>query len=146
MLFATGILSIPSVMYDLGAFPGAVNLVCWCLINAYGAIIFGEFRNLHPQCHSVADMAQVIGGPILREIVGFMFVISYVITAASGIIGVSAAFNALSLHAMCTVWWSVVATVIIAAFASVRKFSHIGWLTWVGFFSVLVAVFIIVYA
>ncbi|KAH8423529.1 putative neutral amino acid permease [Aspergillus melleus] len=144
MLFATGILSIPSVMYDLGAFPGAVNLVGWCLLNAYGAIILGNFRNRHPQCHSVADMAQVIGGPILREIVGFMFIISYVITAASGVIGVSAAFNALSLHAMCTVWWSIIATVIIAAFASVRKFSHIGWLTWVGFFSVLVAVFIIV--
>ena len=138
------ILSIPSVMYDLGAFPGAVNLVGWCLINAYGAIILGNFRNMYPQCHSVADMAQLIGGPILKEIVGFMFIVTYVITAASGIIGVSAAFNALSLHAMCTVWWSVVATVIIAGFASVRKFSHIGWLTWVGFFSVLVAVFIIV--
>ncbi|KAI9045352.1 putative neutral amino acid permease [Aspergillus affinis] len=129
MLFATGILSIPSVMYDLGAFPGAVNLVGWCLLNAYGAIILGDFRNRHPQCHSVADMAGVIGGPIAREIVGSMFIVSYVITAASGVIGVSAAFNALSLHAMCTVWWSVVATVIIAAFASVRKFSHIGWLT-----------------
>ncbi|KAF7587984.1 hypothetical protein BBP40_006461 [Aspergillus hancockii] len=144
MLFATGILSIPSVMYDLGAFPGAVNLIGWCAINAYGAIILGNFRNSYPQCHSVADMAQLIGGPILREIVGFMFIVTYVITAASGIIGVSAAFNAFSLHAFCTVWWSVIATVIIAACANVRKFSHIGWLTWVGFFSVLIAVFIIV--
>ncbi|KAE8147877.1 transmembrane amino acid transporter protein-domain-containing protein [Aspergillus avenaceus] len=144
MLFATGILSIPSVMYDLGAFPGAVNLVGWCAINAYGAIILGNFRNAYPQCHSVADMAQLIGGPVLREIVGFIFIVTYVITAASGIIGVSAAFNALSLHAFCTVWWSFIATAIIAACASVRKFAHIGWLTWVGFFSVLIAVFIIV--
>ncbi|KAG2414455.1 hypothetical protein HFD88_003646 [Aspergillus terreus] len=144
MLFATGILSIPSVMYDLGAFPGAVNLVGWSVINAYGALILGDFRNRHPQCHSVADMAQVVGGPIFKEIVGFMFIVTYVITAASGVIGVSAAFNALSLHAMCTVYWSIVSTAIIAVFASVRKFSHIGWLTWVGFVSVFAAVFIIV--
>ena len=145
MLFATGILSIPSVMYDLGAFPGAVNLVGWSAINAYGALVLGEFRNKHPQCHSVADMALVTGGPIFREIVGFMFIVTYVITAASGIIGVSAAFNALSLHSMCTVYFSLIATVMIAIFASVRKFSHVGWLTWVGFASILVAIFIIVY-
>ncbi|PKY06335.1 hypothetical protein P168DRAFT_264929 [Aspergillus campestris IBT 28561] len=144
LLFATGILSIPSVMYDLGAFPGAVNLVGWSAINAYGALTLGKFRNAHPQCHSVADMALVTGGPIFREIVGFMFIISYVITAASGIIGVSAAFNALSLHSMCTVHFSLIATVTIAIFASVRKFSHVGWLTWVGFASILVAIFIIV--
>ncbi|PWY90831.1 hypothetical protein BO70DRAFT_425772 [Aspergillus heteromorphus CBS 117.55] len=144
MLFATGILSIPSVMYDLGAFPGAINLVGWCALNAYGAIVLGNFRTLHPQCHSVADMAQLTGGPIFRELVGFMFIVTYVITASSGIIGVSAAFNALSLHATCTVWWSLTSTVVIAGCASVRKFSHIGWLTWVGFFSILAAVFIVV--
>ncbi|PWY63803.1 hypothetical protein BO83DRAFT_411737 [Aspergillus eucalypticola CBS 122712] len=144
MLFATGILSIPSVMYDLGAFPGAVNLVGWCVLNAYGAIILGNFRTLYPQCHSVADMAQLIGGPMLREVVGFMFIVTYVITAASGIIGVSAAFNALSLHSLCTVWFSFISTIIIAGFASVRKFSHIGWLTWVGFVSILSAVLIVV--
>ena len=144
MIFATGILSIPSVMYDLGAFPGAINLIGWGAINTYGAIILGDFRNSHPGCHSIADMAKVVGGPALREIVGVMFIITYVMTAASGIIGVSAAFNALSLHAICTVWWSLISTAIIAGFASVRKFSHIGWLTWVGFISVYVAVLVIV--
>lgn len=82
---------------------------------------------------------------MLREVVGFMFIVTYVITAASGIIGVSAAFNALSLHSLCTVWFSFISTIIIAGFASVRKFSHIGWLTWVGFVSILAAVLIVVY-
>lgn len=89
-------------------------------------------------------MAHVVGGPILREIVGLMFIVTYVITVASGIIGVAAALNALSLHAMCMVWWSLVLSVIVAGFASVRMFAHIGWLTWVGFGSVYVAVFIVV--
>ncbi|PYI30380.1 hypothetical protein BP00DRAFT_398642 [Aspergillus indologenus CBS 114.80] len=144
MLFATGILSIPSVMYDLGALPGALNVLGWCGLNTYGALVLGDFRERYPQCHTVADMTQLMGGPIFREVVGFLFVMTYVITAASGVIGVSAAFNALSLHSLCTVWFSVIATIIIALCASVRKFSHIGWLTWVGFFSILAAVFIIV--
>lgn len=142
MIFATGILSIPSVMYDLGAFPGAVNLVGWCVLNAYGAIVLGNFRNSYPGCHSIVDMVHLAGGrwgPLMREIVGVMFILAYVIVASSGIIGVSAAFNALSRHAMCTVYWSLVSTAIVALFASVRKFAHVGWLTWVGFFSVFAA-------
>ncbi|KAJ5241275.1 uncharacterized protein N7469_002866 [Penicillium citrinum] len=144
VIFATGVLSIPSLMYQLGAFPGAVNVIGWTLLNTYCAIVQGNFRNRYPGCHSIADMAQVVGGPLLKEVVGVLFTISYVIVAASGIIGVSTAFNALSLHSLCTVWFSFIATVIIAGCASVRKFSHIGWLTWVGFASVYIAVFIIV--
>lgn len=43
VIFATGILSVPSVMYDLGAFPSAINLLAWAAINTYGAIIQGNF-------------------------------------------------------------------------------------------------------
>jgi hypothetical protein len=132
-------------MFDLGAFPGAVNLIGWTVFNAYAAIIQGDFRNKHPGCHSVADMAAVVGGAAMREIVGVVFIITYVIVAASGIIGVSAALNALSLHSTCTVWFSLAATAMVAATASVRKFAHIGWLTWVGFASVFIAVMIVVY-
>ncbi|KAJ5562908.1 hypothetical protein N7461_001669 [Penicillium sp. DV-2018c] len=144
IIFATGVLSIPSLMYELGAFPGAVIVVGWSLLNTYCALVQGNFRNAYPGCHSIADMAQVVGGPIVKEFVGVLFTVSYVIVAASGIIGVSTALNALSLHSICTVWFSFIATVIIAMCASVRKFSHIGWLTWIGFGSVYVAVFIIV--
>ena len=132
-------------MYELGALPGAINVIAWTLLNTYCAIVQGNFRNAYPGCHSIADMAQVVGGPILKEVAGALFTVAYVICAASGIIGVSTALNALSLHAMCTVWFSFFATVIIAVCASARKFSHIGWLTWVGFASVYIAVFIIVY-
>ncbi|KAJ5800400.1 uncharacterized protein N7518_002468 [Penicillium psychrosexuale] len=144
IIFATGVLSIPSLMYELGAFPGAVSVIAWTVLNAYCAIVQGNFRNAYPGCHSIVDMAQVVGGPIVRELVGFLFTVSYIIVAASGVIGVSTAFNALSRHSICTVWFSFIAMIIITMCASVRKFSHIGWLTWVGFGSVYVAVFIIV--
>jgi len=54
--------------------------------------------------------------------------------------------NALSTHAACTVWWSFIATIVVAVCASVRKFQQIGWLTWAGFVSIFTAVLIVVIA
>lgn len=67
-------------------------------------------------------------------------------SAGSGILGVSIGLNALSTHAACTVWWSLLAAFVVAATASVRKFHQIGWLTWAGFASIFTAVFIVVIA
>lgn len=51
---------------------------------------------------------------------------SYVLCSGSGILGVSIGLNALSTHASCTVWWSLIATIVVAACASVRRFHQIG--------------------
>ncbi|KAH6679074.1 putative N amino acid transport system protein [Halenospora varia] len=146
VIFATGVLSIPSAMYSLGALGGALSVIGWGALNTYTAVIQGNFRNAHAGCHSIADMANVLGGPILKELVGFLFLIAYILCAGSGILGVSIGLNALSTHAACTVWWSFLATVFVATTASVRKFHTIGWLTWAGFISIFLAVFIVVIA
>jgi amino acid permease len=145
VIFATGVLSIPSVMVDVGAVPGSIILLAFTVLNGYSAIITGNFRKQYPTCHSIADMAGVVGGAVLRELTGALSIISYIITASSGVIGVSAAANALSSHAACTLWWYLVATVVIFIISSVRKFSQIGWLSWVGFVSVFAAVLVVVY-
>lgn len=78
---------------------------------------------------SPKDMAGAAGGGAIgREIVGLLFIIAYVLCTGSGILGVSIALNALSSHAACTVWWSFIATIVVIATASVRKFQKIGWL------------------
>jgi hypothetical protein len=133
-------------MYSLGALGGALSVVAWGALNTYTAVIQGNFRNAHAGCHSIADMANVIGGVVLKELVGGLFLIAYVLCAGSGILGVSIGLNALSTHAACTVWWSFLATIFVAATASVRKFHTIGWLTWAGFASIFTAVFIVVIA
>ncbi|CAO2649817.1 Nn.00g011090.m01.CDS01 [Neocucurbitaria sp. VM-36] len=144
IIFATGVLSIPTAMYGLGAVGGSLSVIGWGALNTYFAIVQGNFRNRHAHCHSIADMAHVVGGPILREICGGLFIIAYVLCSGSGIVGLSVGFNALSEHAACTVWWAFVAFVLVVACASVRKFEKIGWLSWAGFISVYVAVFIVV--
>jgi hypothetical protein len=144
IIFATGVLSIPSAMYELGAVGGALSVVGWGALNTYLAVVQGDFRNNHAGVHTIVDMAEIVGGAWLKELTGALYLIAYAICGGSGIIGVSVGLNALSHHAACTVWWSLLATVVIAAFASVRKFHEIGALTWVGFFSIFVAVFIVV--
>ncbi|KAF2644565.1 hypothetical protein P280DRAFT_418589 [Massarina eburnea CBS 473.64] len=144
VIFATGVLSIPTAMYGLGAVGGALSVLGWGSLNTYFAIVQGNFRNRHAHCHSIADMANVVGGPVLREVIGALFIIAYVLCTGSGIIGLATGLNALSDHAACTVWWAFLATVVIVGCASVRKFEKIGWLTWAGFISIYIAVFIVV--
>ncbi|KAH6981217.1 transmembrane amino acid transporter protein-domain-containing protein [Ilyonectria sp. MPI-CAGE-AT-0026] len=144
VIFATGVLTIPSSMYVLGALPGAINVIGWQLLNTYCAIVQGNFRNSHAGCHSIADMAEVVGGKWMREIVGIIFLVTFAIVGASGVFGSSVALNALSDHSICTNYFMLVATFIVFLLASVRKFEKIAWLTWVGFISVFVAVFVVV--
>lgn len=144
-LFATRVLSIPSSLYTLGALPGAVNIVGWCAVNTYCAVVQGRFRRRHPGCHSVGDMAAVVGGRWLREAVGVLFLLTWSIASASGVFGSAVALNALSDHAVCTNYFALVAAVAVFLLASVRKFQQLAWLTWVGFLSIFTAVFIVVY-
>lgn len=70
---------------------------------------------------------------------------SWVLATGSGIVGISVGLNALSHHAACTVWWSFLATLVVVALASFRKFHQLGWLTAVGFISIFTAVTVVVY-
>lgn len=129
VIFATGVLSIPTAMFSLGAVGGALSVIGWSMLNTYTAQIQGDFRNSHPGVHSIADMAKVVGGPWVKELAGVLFIVAYVLCTGSGILGVSIGLNALSHHAACTVWWSFIATVVVALTASVRKFHQIGFVS-----------------
>ena len=142
--FATGIMSVPLAMSVIGAVPGSINLVGWCALNTYAGVIFGDFRKRHAGCHSVADMAGVIGGPLLRELAGALFMITWIVVSGSCIVGASTAFNAVSVHALCTNWFTGIAAIICIAMASIRTFGNLGWLTWAGFFATFIAIFIVV--
>ncbi|GFG26867.1 N amino acid transport system protein [Aspergillus udagawae] len=144
ILFATGVLSLPSALYSLGAVGGSISIVAWGCFNTYCFVILGNFRMRHPHCHSIADMAHVAGGIVGREATGLLFIIAYVLVTGSGIVGVSTALNALSHHGACTVWWSFLAAVVIIATASIRKLEHVGWLSYAGFLSIYAAVLIVV--
>lgn len=137
-------MAIPGQMYVLGAAPGALVVLGWGIINTYAGVVQGSFRARHPMCHSVADMAQIVGGPICRETAGACFIVSWIIVAGSAINGASTGLNALSDHAICTNWYSLIITVAIMFVASIRKFGDLSWVSWVGFILVFAAVLIVV--
>ncbi len=97
-------------------------------------------------CHSIADMAEEVGGRVLKEIVGALFIIAYVLCAGAGILGLSVAFNTFSGHGACTVWFGLVSAILVACAASVRKFQKLSFLTAAGFVSIFVAVLMVVIA
>lgn len=110
------------------------------------AIVLGDYRNRHPECHTLADMCGNLWGRIGRELVGAQILVAQVLITAAGIVSCSTAFNALSDHGACTVVFSFVSAAIITIFSSIRTFSRLGWLTWFGFATFFIAVFIFVVA
>ncbi|KAK0365218.1 hypothetical protein LTR94_007768 [Friedmanniomyces endolithicus] len=137
--FAMSILSVPGSMAVLGAVGGALSIVGWDILNTY-------FRNRHPECHTLADMCAELWGRAGRELVGAQLLIGQILITAGGIVSVSTAFNALSDHGACTVVFSFVAAALITIFSSIRTFSRLGWLTWIGFSTFFIAVFVFVVA
>lgn len=144
VMIAVGVLSLPTTMDQLGAVGGALGILGFGLFNTYCFIIFGDFRARHPGCHSVADMAGVVGGWLTKEVTGILFIVAFLLSTSAGIVGLSTGFNALSRHAVCTVWWNLLAAVIIGLSASLRKLHQVGWITYVGFVSIYAAVLIVV--
>ncbi|KAK5190676.1 hypothetical protein LTR99_003406 [Exophiala xenobiotica] len=144
--FAMSILAVPGALATLGAVGGALSIVGWEVLNTYTAVVLGDFRNRHPECHTLADMCGHIWGRLGKEFVSLQILIAQVLITAAGIVSCSTAFNALSEHGACTVAFSFVSAVLITIFSSVRTFSRLGWLTWLGFTTFFIAVFIFVVA
>ena len=146
ILCSTGIMSIPSAFSSVGAVGGALIVVGFGILNTYSAYITGTFKQNHPSTHGIADMAGVVGGPIMQEIAYFLFILAFILGMGSGLVGASTALNTFSGHGACTVWWTLIATVVTILCASIRKLHKIGWLAWVGFACILVAVFVVTIA
>lgn len=60
-----------------------------------------------------------------------------IFASASGILGISISFNALSTHGTCTATFVAVAAIIVFLCASIRTLGRISWLAWVGVISLL---------
>ncbi|SPO01220.1 related to neutral amino acid permease [Cephalotrichum gorgonifer] len=131
LCFATGVLAIPSAFSIVGYGPD------------YTYVMYA-FRMRNPGVHNIADAAAVLGGPIAREVAGALFLLTWVLASGSGFIGLAQGFNALSSKKVCMVIWTLVAAVCTALIASIRTLGRLAILTWIGFGSIFIAVFIVV--
>lgn len=82
-------------------------------------------------------MCGVMWGPVGRELVGFMFLVAFILCCGSGLLGTSIAFNALTEHAACSVWFSFLSTVLIIIYSSIRTWDRMTWPMTLAFLSVM---------
>lgn len=81
-------------------------------------------------------------GPAGREIVGVLIIVAQVLVSAAGVVTTATAFNALSSHSSCTVVFALASAILNTLCSSVRTFSRLGWITWFGFVTFFVSVFV----
>ncbi|KAH8656574.1 transmembrane amino acid transporter protein-domain-containing protein [Tricladium varicosporioides] len=141
---AIGVLGIPSSLATLGAVGGGLCVVGFQALNCYTTIVAGNFRNNHPECHTIVDMAGIIWGPIGREFVGVMFTIAFIFCTGSSLIGISTAFNALSDHGACSVVFTFVGMIMTIMFSCIRTWGKMTWPLTIGFISVMAGVLVVV--
>ncbi|KAH7399174.1 transmembrane amino acid transporter protein-domain-containing protein [Phaeosphaeria sp. MPI-PUGE-AT-0046c] len=139
---AMSILAIPEAMAVLGAVGGAISVIAWTALNTYTAVLVGEARSRRHNCHTLADLMGTLWGRWGRDLITVQLVIAQILVCAGGIVSTSAAFNAVSNHGACTVIFALVSAISITMCSSVRTFARLGWLTWVGFGTFFLAIFI----
>ena len=97
LCFATGVLAIPSAFSIVGYGPGIVLLAAWGALTTcmpsplplmtgtptsdirsldYAYIMYA-FRMRNPGVHNIADAAEVLGGPIARDVAGALFLLTW---------------------------------------------------------------------
>lgn len=154
--FATGVLSIPSAMYYMGAVAGCISIVFWGIVNTYLAYVQGKFKLAHPRMHTIVDAAEIAafdlsGGSKVwtrssRWLAEVLYILSWLLCIGLAVLAIGTAFNAITGHATCTVAFNLLAFVICTTAGSIRKIHGLGVILWIGFFSAIVSIMIVVVA
>lgn len=153
MTFATGVLSLPPSLNSLGAVAGAIFIFSWGVVNAYMAVLQGQFKLRHPSLHTVADGAHITtldlsGGSkrwaaFAMEVTEFLYLVSWILCTGLTVLGIFIALNAVSDHGTCTVAFAFVSYLACAILGRIRKIEKTAWVSWFSFFSIVAAIFII---
>lgn len=68
-----GILSLPSVIANVGIGPGIALIVVMAILSGYSGLIFGEFCMQYPEIESFGDVGDVVGRAVGGPAVGVAF-------------------------------------------------------------------------
>ncbi|KAM0078569.1 hypothetical protein ACKRZS_009291 [Fusarium odoratissimum] len=91
-----GILSIPSAFHTLGLIPGLICLLVIGGITTWSDYIIGTFKLKHREVYGIDDAGGILFGRFGQEFLGISFALFTIFASASGILGISISFNALS--------------------------------------------------
>ncbi|KAK5159266.1 hypothetical protein LTS14_002408 [Recurvomyces mirabilis] len=137
-----GILSLPSVLANIGLVPGIILLLSLGTIATYTGYTIFQFKMAYPYVHNLADVGEVMLGAVGREVFGAAQTIFLVFIMGSHILTFTIAMNAITGHATCTIVWGVVGVVILFLFTLPRTLRKVSYLSIASFISILSAIMI----
>ena len=133
---ALGILSLPSVLATIGMPAGIVLIFGLGVIATYTGYVLGQFKLAYPHVHNMADAGEILFRPlgrlpsvIAREIFGAAQIIFYIFLLGSHVLTWGIAFNTMTGHAVCTIVWSVLGTIVMFLFTLPRTLKKVSYLS-----------------
>ncbi|GAA5843515.1 hypothetical protein JCM9279_000776 [Rhodotorula babjevae] len=136
-----GVLGLPGAFLTLGLVPGLLVFAWIAAATMWCDIYVGTFKLKHPQVYSISDCGTLMFGKWCGELFGVAYWLFCTFVAGSALLTISTAFNAVSLHAMCTAGWVAISAAIVFVPASLRTFGKLTWLGWGAVVSILAAIF-----
>ncbi|KAJ3990506.1 transmembrane amino acid transporter protein-domain-containing protein [Lentinula detonsa] len=131
-IVSNGMLSLPSSLAVIGIAPALILIVFLGVFGLFTAKLLIDFKLHHPSVHSMGDAGYIIGGPILREVLGFGTIIFAIFATGGELISGQQALSILSNDGIC----SVFSVLIFAAATFLLSLPRtLGNLSWLGLFS-----------
>ncbi|GAA6021117.1 hypothetical protein JCM10207_003373 [Rhodosporidiobolus poonsookiae] len=138
-----GVLTIPSALHTLGLVPGVLCILALAIITTWTDFTIGRFKVRHPEVYSLSDAGRLMFGPVgeWTFAIATWFFMTFV--AGSAIISLSVAFNALSLHGLCTAGFVAISAVLMLIVAVVPRLEELKWLSWLGVMTIVPAILLV---
>jgi hypothetical protein len=124
-----GILALPQALAILGLVPGIFCIISLGIIATYTGWIIGEFKLAHPGVHTFADCGELIAGPIGREVMAVGQTLILIFIMGAHILSFSIAMNAITGHAVCTIWWNIIGLVLCFLLGLPRTFKNVSYIS-----------------
>jgi hypothetical protein len=129
-----GILGLPAALQTLGLIPGVICIiglgkspsvgrprdttnilltqVSIGITVMYTAYVLLQFFRRHPSVLSCVDCFKIMGGTPLATMAGLGFVLNQLFACSSAVITMSIALNSISEHAICTILFILIPTIV----------------------------------
>ncbi|GAA5821148.1 hypothetical protein JCM3770_005692 [Rhodotorula araucariae] len=141
-----GVLSIPSVFQTVGIIPGVIIIIVMAIMTTWSGEVIGKFKLRHPEVYSLSDCGQLMFGRIGAEVFGIAYFLLTTMVGGLGLLSITTALNAISLHATCTAYFMLVALAVTFPLAAFRKLDKLAWITQVGLSSIIISVLVVTIA
>ncbi|WWC89631.1 uncharacterized protein L201_004556 [Kwoniella dendrophila CBS 6074] len=134
-----GVLGLPAVFNTVGLIPGLFLVLGCAILTGWCNYQLGKFKVNHPEAYSMGDVGYIFFGRTGQLIWGNIYAVTLILSAGSGMLALSVALNAVTVHGTCTVVFVAVAAIIVAILSSIQTLGKLGWVGFVGFTSIVLS-------